>query len=114
MVKARKKPASSTKASARAKPVRAKYGQKQTKHVVWSKAKPVRGKDPKRYRRDPTGKVIYKAAYGKTSAQGWQVDHIKPKSRGGSNDIRNLQALSSKVNLSKGNSLVKRSRHSKR
>jgi len=81
--------------------------------VVFAKAKPIRGKDPALYRKDPYGNVMYKNSYGKTSPMGWQTDHIKPKSRNGSNDIRNLQALNSTVNMARGNTLVKKSRHSK-
>ncbi|WP_425272587.1 HNH endonuclease [Polycladidibacter hongkongensis] len=43
---------------------------------------------------------------------GWDLDHIKPKSRGGSDSTRNLQALNAPLNRSKGDSLVKKSRHS--
>lgn len=83
------------------------------KHTVWESAKKVRGKDPARYRQDAYGKTIYKGAYGKSSPMGWDLDHILPKSRGGSDATKNLQVLSSSTNRSKGNSLVKKSRHSK-
>lgn len=80
---------------------------------IWNKAKKIRGKNPNKYRKDVYGNTMYKASYGKTSPMGWEADHIKPKSRGGSNSVRNLQALNSSTNRSKGNSLKKRSRHSK-
>jgi hypothetical protein len=73
----------------------ATYGSKSTAAKVFNKAPVVKGKGPKQYRRDPYGNVICKTSYGKNSAMGWNVDHIKPKSRGGSNNIRNLQALQS-------------------
>lgn len=79
---------------------------------VWDKAKKIPGKDPALYRKDPYGNIIYKPSYGKCTKMGWQIDHIKPLARGGSNDIRNLQALQSSVNASKGDSLKKKSRHS--
>ena len=82
------------------------------KDKVWNKAKKIPGKNPNTSRKDPYGNTISKSSYGKASAQGWDVDHIKPKSRGGSDAIRNLQALKASVNRSKGNSLVKKSRHS--
>jgi len=81
---------------------------------VWEKAKPVRGKDPAQYRQDPYGNLMRFSSYGKDTKLGWGIDHIKPISKGGSDAIRNLQALSTRVNREKGDSLVKRSRHSKR
>jgi len=77
------------------------------------KTKKVRGKDPNLYRQDPYGNLMYKPSYGKDSSMGWEVDHIKPKSQGGSDSTKNLQALNTKVNKEKGDSLVKKSRHSK-
>ena len=82
-----------------------------TINKVWAKAKPIRGKNPNTHRQDPYGKTMYKNSYGKSSAMGWEIDHIKPTSKGGSNSIRNKQALNTSVNRSKGNSLKKRSRH---
>lgn len=78
---------------------------------VWSKAATVRGKNPNLYRRDPYNNIMYKPSYGKASEMGWEIDHIKPVSRGGSDSIYNLQALNTSINRSKGNSLVKRNRH---
>lgn len=80
---------------------------------VWEKAKKIQGKDPNKYRQDPYGNTMFKASYGKDTPMGWNIDHIKPKSKGGSDSLRNLQALNSKVNKSKGNSSKKKSRHSK-
>lgn len=86
---------------------------KEQREKAWENAKIIRGKGPKLYRQDPYGNKIYKPSYGKNSTFGWEVDHIKPKSLGGSDSSRNLQALNSKVNKQKGDSLVKKSRHSK-
>jgi 5-methylcytosine-specific restriction endonuclease McrA len=83
------------------------------KQKAWDNAATVRGKDPDLYRKDPYGNVMYKQSYGKASEMGWDVDHITPKSRGGSDATRNLQALNSSVNRSKGDTLQKKSRHSK-
>lgn len=80
---------------------------------VWEKAPTVRGKDPNLYRKDPYENIMYKHSHGMASKMGWDIDHIKPASRGGSDATRNLQALNTSVNRSKGNTLVKRSRHSK-
>jgi 5-methylcytosine-specific restriction endonuclease McrA len=78
---------------------------------VFEKAKEVVGKDPKVYRQDPYGNIIYLYSHGKSTKMGWDVDHIIPIQRGGSNDIRNKQALSTHINRSKQDSLVKKSRH---
>lgn len=86
---------------------------KTQKEKVWNKAKKISGKDPDRYRQDPYGNPIFKTSHGKASAMGWEVDHIKPKSKGGSDSTRNLQALSTPINRSKGNDKRKKSRHSK-
>lgn len=80
---------------------------------AWDNAKKVRGEDPNLYRKDPYGNIMYKPSYGKESSMGWEVDHIKPKSRGGSDSTRNLQALNIKINKNKGDTLIKKSRHSK-
>ena len=80
---------------------------------VWNKARPIRGKDLGRYRQDPYGNPMYRSLYGKSSKMGWEVDHIKPISKGGSSGIKNLQALNTSVNREKGSDQRKRSRHSK-
>lgn len=84
------------------------------KDDVWKKAKEVDGKDPKKFRLDPYGKEMYYNSYGKCSEKGWQVDHIKPKQKGGGDNIKNLQALNSHINMSKGASLIKKSRHNQK
>ncbi|WP_297445133.1 HNH endonuclease domain-containing protein [Acidiferrobacter sp.] len=86
---------------------------KDQKDKAWDNAATVRGKDPALYRKDPYGNPMYKRSYGKTSEMGWEVDHITPKARGGSDATRNLQAMSTSVNRSKGDTLQKKSRHSK-
>lgn len=85
---------------------------KKTEDSVWGKAKKVRGKDPELYRQDPYGKTIYKHSRGKATDMGWDIDHIKPRSKGGSDSVRNLQALNSSINRSKGADQRKKSRHS--
>ena len=85
---------------------------KSKKDQVWEKAKTIEGKDPAQYRQDPYGNTIRYDSYGQGGAMSWDMDHIKPAAKGGSNDIRNLQALQSKTNREKGDSLVKKSRHS--
>ena len=86
---------------------------KSKKDQVWDKAKPIKGKDPAQYRQDPYGNTIRRDSYGKKSPVGWEADHIKPKAKGGSDDIRNLQAMQWEANREKADSMVKKSRHSK-
>ena len=81
---------------------------------VWEKAKTIRGKDPAKYRQDPYGTTILRSSYGKETSMGWEIDHIKPSSLGGSDSLVNLQALHWKKNREKGNSMQKRSRHNQR
>jgi 5-methylcytosine-specific restriction endonuclease McrA len=87
------------------------YKSSNVKDAVFSKAKTISGKNPDLYRQDPYGNMLYKHSYGKDTKCGWNIDHIKPQSRGGSHAINNLQALQSTINKSKGNTLVKKSRH---
>lgn len=82
------------------------------KETVWNKAKKIRSKDPVQYRQDPYGNVMRFSSYGKSGGMGWEIDHIKPSARGGSDATVNLQALKTKVNRAKGDTLVKKSRHS--
>jgi len=86
---------------------------KEQREKAWNNAQTVRGKAPDLYRKDSYGNLMYKPSHGKSSTMGWDVDHIKPVSRGGSDATRNLQALNTSVNRSKGDTLVKKSRHSK-
>lgn len=79
---------------------------------AWNNAKVIRNKNSDKYRKDPYGNVMYKDSYGQSSNMGWEVDHINPVNRGGSDSTRNLQALNTSVNRSKGDSLVKKNRHS--
>ncbi len=43
---------------------------------------------------------------------GWNIDHIKPTQKGGSDDIRNLQLMSANKEKIVGEKAKKKSRHS--
>lgn len=73
------------------------------KDDVWNKARKLRGKDPSKYRKDDEGNVMYYASYGKTSKMGWEIDHSKPRSKGGTNHLNNLRPLNTIANRKKGN-----------
>jgi hypothetical protein len=62
--------------------------------AVWEKATPVIGYDPTISRRDSCGAMIKRSDYGNTNSRyGWEVDHIKPVSKDGKDDLQNLQPL---------------------
>ncbi len=69
--------------------------------IAWEKAKTIRGKNADTWRRDSEGRKIRQGSYGTNGKYGWEVDHIKPKSKGGSDKPRNIQALHWKENLKK-------------
>lgn len=79
----------------------ATFSQK-TIDAVWEKGQFVRGKDTDKYRKDQCGALIYKASYGLQTEMGWQIDHIKPVSRGGTDHLNNLQPLHWENNQGKG------------
>ena len=70
--------------------------------AVWQMAKAIRGKNRDLYREDPYGFQIYRHSYGKESRQGWEIDHIRPVTLGGSDDRSNLQPLVWTMNREKG------------
>lgn len=76
---------------------------KNRKDDVWNKARKVRGKDSNLYRKDDLGNILYYHSYGKNSEMGWEIDHSKPQSKGGTNHLNNLRALKTSENRKKGN-----------
>ena len=78
----------------------------QQKIDVWNKARIVQGYNSAYVRADVCGALIEWGSYGDTTSRcGWEIDHIIPKSLGGTDVITNLQPLQWQNNRAKGDGL---------
>ncbi len=69
---------------------------------VWQKGKVVPDYDPARFRKDQCDAWMAFADYGnRDSKLGWEIDHIKPKDDGGTDELSNLRPLQWGNNASK-------------
>lgn len=74
------------------------------KRKVWNKGEIVPDYNKDLYRKDIAGAWIAWVSYGDTSNElglGWEIDHVKPESINGTDDINNLRPLQWKNNRTK-------------
>ena len=70
---------------------------------VWEKAQIIDAHSKDKFRKDVCGAKIQRTDYkNESSHYGWEIDHIKPVSEGGGDQLENLQPLQWRNNRSKG------------
>jgi 5-methylcytosine-specific restriction endonuclease McrA len=77
------------------------------KQAVWQKGKPIqqgdKSWDSSEWRWDICGTVMRYSEHGnRDSEHGWEIDHIIPNSKGGTDGLDNYQPLNWKNNSAKG------------
>ncbi len=75
-----------------------------TIEAVWIKGVPAQEVDS--LRKDRYGALMARSEYGETTRHGWEIDHIIPVSKGGTDSLSNLQPLHWENNRCKSDNLL--------
>jgi len=70
-------------------------------NYAWGKATTLRNRNPAVWRRDEFGNLIKAGSYGTCGEFGWEIDHRKPRAKGGTDHLRNIRALHHETNREK-------------
>ena len=74
----------------------------ETIQKVWEKGTVVPNNDPGVWRKDACEAWMKRSEHGnRNSKHGWEIDHIKPESEGGGDELSNLRPLQWENNASK-------------
>lgn len=69
---------------------------------VWNLGEEILGVNPSMFRKDYAGAMIMRSAYGRRDlSMGWEIDHLIPRSKGGTDDLDNLMPIQWENNLKK-------------
>ena len=69
---------------------------------VWEKGNVILGYAPNEWRQECCGNYIFRGDYGGINSRyGWEIDHIRPVSSSGGDELANLQPLQWQNNRSK-------------
>ncbi len=69
------------------------YFSKEIVEVIWKKAQEIPNYNPNIWRKDFAGAWIRKDQYGATGNYGWEIDHLKPTAKGGTDELKNLKPI---------------------
>ncbi|ULQ45390.1 HNH endonuclease [Flagellatimonas centrodinii] len=78
-----------------------------TVEAVWQRGLRLTGMDPSFVRADICGAIMVRDQYGRCrpGGVGWEIDHIQPVARGGTDALDNLQPMQWENNRAKGDDL---------